>query len=162
VFSGLFTAFDAMIAVRDVARRFRAPAAKAALDRDRERARLELERAQLEEARRRAEAALELALRRTAVDRELSRLRLLAGIALIGWIASIVVLGIHAGMTSMAARVAVGAGWLLLLGAMATSFTAQGRVIACEFDRSRPIDSGAVPLWLLIAGLAVSAISLLV
>jgi hypothetical protein len=88
-------------------------------------------------------------------------LRLLAGIALIGWVASIVVLGIHAGATSIAARVATGTGWLLLLGAMAASFTAQARVIACEFDRSRAIESGAVPMWLLIAGLGISAISLL-
>jgi hypothetical protein len=159
--SGLFTAFDALIAARNVVRRFRAPAANAALDRDRDDARLGLERAQLEEERRRAEAAAVLDMRRKAVDRELSRLRLLAGIGLIGWIASIVALSIHAGAASIGARVATGAGWLLLLGAMATSFTAQGRVIACEFDRSRPIESGAVPMWMLIAGLWISAISLL-
>ena len=161
--SGLFTAFDALIAVRDVARRFKGAAPNEAPPSDRggDRERIELERARIEEERRRAEAALELELRRKAVDRELSRQRLLAGTALIGWIASIVVLAIHAGVVSMPARVAVGAGWLLLLGAMATAFTAQGRLIATEFDRSRKIESGAAPLWLLIAGLAISAISLL-
>ena len=61
----------------------------------------------------------------------------------------------------MAARVAIGTGWLLLLGALAAAFTAQGRVNASVSDRSRPIESGAVPLWLLIAGLAVTAMSLL-
>src|SRR6185295_19692398 len=43
---------------------------------DRDHARLELERAQLEEQRRRAEEALRLELRRQAADRELARLRL--------------------------------------------------------------------------------------
>jgi hypothetical protein len=128
---------------------------------DRDHARLELERAQIEEERRRAEEALRLELRRQAVDRELSRLRLLAGTALIGWIASVVVLGIHAGVASMAARVAIGAGWFLLLGALAAAFTALGRVNANVFDKGQPIESGAAPLWLLIAGLAITAISLL-
>ena len=165
--SGLFTAFEALGAVRDVARRFKNSLPDDAADgdpgrsSDRDRARIELERAQLEEDRRRVEAARELDLRRKAVDRELSRLRMLAGIALIGWIASIVVVALHAGVTSIPARVAIGAGWVLLLGGMATSFTAQARVIACEFDRNRPIESGALPMWLLIAGLGVSAGSLL-
>jgi len=127
---------------------------------DRDHARLELERGQIEEERRRAEEALRLELRRQAVDRELSRLRLLAGTALIGWIASVVVLGLHAGGASIAARVAIGAGWLLLLGALASAFTALGRVNATA-SRSQPIESDAVPLWLLIAGLAVTAMSLL-
>ena len=128
---------------------------------ERDHARLELERAQLEEERRRAEEALRLELRRQAVDRELSRLRLLAGTALIGWIASIVVLGVHAPTASTAARVAMGTGWLLLLGALAAAFAAQGRVNASVADRKESIDSGAAPLWLLIAGLALTAMSLL-
>ncbi len=128
---------------------------------DRDHARLELERARIEEERRRAEEALRLELRRQAVDRELSRLRLLAGTALIGWIASVVVLGIHAGVASVAARVAIGAGWFLLLGALAAAFTALGRVNRSVSDTSQPIEPGAAPLWLLIAGLAITAISLL-
>src|SRR6478735_5406190 len=56
---------------------------------DRDHARLELERAQLEEQRRRAEEALRLELRRQAADRELARLRLLGGVALVGWIAAV-------------------------------------------------------------------------
>jgi len=163
MFGGFFTAFDAMIAVRDAVRHIRAPAAaRAAVDRElaRDRARIDFQRLQHEDERRRADAALELDLRRKAVDHELARLRLLAGTALIGWIASIVVLGIRAGATSIPARVAIGAGWLLLLGAMATAFTAQARVIASEFDRGRPIESGAMALWLLIVGLGFSAVSL--
>ena len=49
----------------------------------------------MEEQRRRAEEALRLELRRQAIDRELARLRLLAGTALVGFIASIVILFIH-------------------------------------------------------------------
>ena len=128
---------------------------------DRDHARLELERAQLEEEHRRAEEALRLELRRQAVERELSRLRLLAGTALIGWIASIVVFAVHATAASSAGRMVMGAGWLLLLAALAMAFTAQGRVTTSVSDRNQPIESGAAPLWLLIAGLAVTGFSLL-
>ena len=128
---------------------------------DRDHARLELERAHLAEERRRAEEALRLELRRQTVDRELSRLRLLGGTALVGWIASVVVFVVHAGAAPVAARVAMGAGWLLLLAALATAFTAQARVGRKVTDKNQPIESGAAPLWLLIAGLAVTAISLL-
>ena len=64
---GPFTAFDALIAVRDAAHRFKGTTPKDGVDRDR--ARLEFERAQRDDERRRADAALELELRRQAVDR---------------------------------------------------------------------------------------------
>ena len=128
---------------------------------DRDHARLELERAQLEEERRRAEEALRLELRRQTVDRELSRLRLLGGTALVGWIASVVGFAVHAGAASVAARVVMGGGWMLLLAALATAFTAQGRVGGRVFDKNQSIESSATSLWLLIAGLGVTAISLL-
>src|SRR5215212_9616727 len=48
---------------------------------DRDHARLELERVQMEEARRHAEEALRAELRRQTIDREVARLRLLAGTA---------------------------------------------------------------------------------
>src|SRR5262249_37219808 len=59
---------------------------------DRDHARLELERAQVEEQRRRADEAMRLELRRQAADRELGRLRLLTGATLVGWIVSVVLL----------------------------------------------------------------------
>src|SRR5687768_6980249 len=58
---------------------------------DRDHARLELERAQLDEQRRRAEEAMRLELRRQAADRELTRLRMLAAMALIAWLASMAI-----------------------------------------------------------------------
>lgn len=188
--TNLFRAYDAVISFRDAARRLKdsssasksetslsqtaaaqglagqiearltnvvVAALKEAFDRDH--ARLELERAQIEEERRRAEEALRLELRRQTVDREIGRLRLLAGTALIGWIASIAVLFEH--QASVPSRVVLGVGWLLLLGSLGAAFAAQGRVNAERTDKPERADAGALPLWLLIAGLAATAISLL-
>lgn len=132
---------------------------------DRDHARLELERAQLEEQRRRAEEAMRLELRRQAADRELGRLRLLAGTALVGWIASLVVLGVRLDTASTMARVVLGGAWLLLLGALAAAFTAQGRISAYMPESGTPLDAGpgaAAALWLLVGGLALAAMSLLI
>jgi hypothetical protein len=188
--TNLFRAYDAVIAFRDAARRLKDSSAgskpetslsqtaaqglagqietrltnvvvaalKEAFDRDH--ARLELERAQIEEQRRRAEEALRLELRRQTIDREIGRLRLLAGTALVGWIASIAVLFMH--QPSVPSRAVLGAGWLLLLGSLGAAFAAQGRVSAERIDKPERVDAGALPLWLLIAGLAATAISLLV
>jgi hypothetical protein len=189
-FAGLFRAFEMMMAVREAAKRFTAapdptqapsPAAvqnlagqleapltnvvvaalKEAFNRDH--ARLELERAALEEERRRAEQALRLELRRQAADRELGRLRLLAGAALVGWIASVAMFAGGISGASLAARVVVAAGWLCLLGALGMAFTAQGQVSAATADGDRPVTPPAaqMSLWLLMAGLAASAFSLL-
>ncbi len=191
-FGGLLRTFDAVMAFRDAARRLKgdapppdrtdlattAPpivgqiearltnvvvaALKEAFDRDH--ARLELERAQLEEQRRRAEEALRMELRRQAADRELARLRLLAGTALVGWIASVVLLVVRLGAVSTPARLAIAAAWALLLGALGAAFSAQGRLGANVPDANHPVDaggSGRMALWLLIAGLAVTATSLL-
>jgi hypothetical protein len=131
---------------------------------DRDHARLELERAQLDDQRRRADEAMRLELRRQAADRELARMRLLAATALVAWLASVLVLGTRAGETAAIARVALGGGWLLLLGALALSFSAQGRINAYVPEQNAPLDagrSGAAVLWLLVAGLALTAVSLL-
>jgi hypothetical protein len=132
---------------------------------DRDHARLELERAQLDEQRRRAEEAMRLELRRQAADRELARLRLLAGIALVGWIASVLVLGVRLDSASTLARAILGGGWLLLLGSLASAFTAQGRISASVPEGNTPLDPGpgaAFALWLLVGGLALTAVSLLI
>jgi hypothetical protein len=187
-FTNLFRAYDAVIAFRDAARKFKNPstaapaetsltqtaaaqglagqietrltnvvvaALKEAFDRDH--ARLELERAQIDEQRRRAEEALRLELRRQTIDREVARLRLLAGTALAGWIASIAVLFLHP--SGVPSRIILGLGWLLLLGALGAAFNAQGRV---SVQKAENFDAGALPLWLMIAGLAATAVSLLV
>ena len=62
-------------------------ALKEAFDRDTRR--LELEREQLDAERERAERALRLELQRQAADREIGRLRLLAGVAVAGWLGTL-------------------------------------------------------------------------
>src|SRR5687768_17617209 len=191
-FAALFKAFDTVMVIREAAKRLKgeppppesglattAPsglsgqiearltnvvvaALKEAFDRDH--ARMELERAQLDEQRRRADEAMRAELRRQAADRELSRLRLLAGTALVGWIASVLIFVGRLATAATAPRVMMAAAWLLLLGSLGAAFTAQGRVSVAAADGSSSSDAGAggtVALWLLIAGLAVAAISLL-
>jgi hypothetical protein len=102
-------------------------ALKEAFDRDSRR--LELEREQLAAERQRAERALKLELQRQAGDREIGRMRLLAGVAGVAWIATLFLSTRLAG-AGLAPRVTLGAGWLLLLGAVAASFIAQSRVAA--------------------------------
>lgn len=190
-FGALMKAFDAVMVLRDTARRLKGEpvppdtslsmpasglagqiegrltnvvvaALKEAFDRDH--ARLELERAQLDEQRRRAEEAMRLELRRQAADRELGRLRLLAGTALVGWIASVVLLVARLGDASAVSRGIMAASWLLLLGALAAAFSAQGRISAYVPNAEGPIEVGGpgqMSMWLLVAGLALAAISLL-
>src|SRR5437763_9592558 len=97
-------------------------ALKEAFDRDTRR--LELEREQLEAERARVERALQLELRRQAGDREVGRLRLLAGVSVASWLATLFLSARLAG-GSVGPRIALGAGWALLLGALAASFFAQ-------------------------------------
>lgn len=138
-------------------------ALKEAFERDTHR--LELEREQLESERQRAERALRLELRRQASDREIARLRLLAGAAVAAWIGTLFfssrLIGGPAG-----ARLALGGAWLLLLAAFAASFVAQSRVaeVATGTDE-RAVDagvSGAFSLWLIVLGLVLVGVAVLV
>lgn len=193
-FGSVFKAFDALVALREVAQRFKGippprppdtalgpPAAiqglagqlearltnvvisalKEAFDRDH--ARLELERAQLEEQRRRAEEAMRMELRRQHADREIVRLRLLASVAMVGWIASVLILGWRLPLAGIAARSVLGAGWLCLLVALGAVFHLMGRVAreAQEANTSPSAAATSLPTWLLMLGLALSAASLL-
>jgi hypothetical protein len=192
--ASLFKAVDALMAFRDAAKRFKGEpspspepsqamssqaqglagqietrltnvvvaALKEAFDRDH--ARLELERAQLEEERRRVAAALQAELRRQVADRELGRLRLLAGGAMVGWIVSVAIVARGLASTTAPGRGLLVLGWLLLLAALGAAFTAQGRIGAPASNESQHVHSGAAgiaALWLLLAGLAATATSLL-
>jgi hypothetical protein len=132
---------------------------------DRDHARLELERAQMEEQRRRAEEAMRAEIRRQAADREVGRLRLVAGTAFVGWMASVAVLVARLGTASGTSRAIIAVAWLLLLGALGAAFTAQGRVNGAAAGNTDAASDtgpiGAAALWLLIGGLGLSAISLL-
>jgi hypothetical protein len=147
-------------------------ALKEAFDRDTRR--LELERDQLAAERERAERALQLELRRQAADREIGRLRLLAGVAVAGWLVTLL-LAIWPGSRIVAtagARVALGGGWLLLGAALAASFSAQAHVAAAldsgagsksvSDDAVTSGAAGAAALWLIVCGLTLVGIAALI
>src|SRR5262252_5839232 len=133
-------------------------ALKEAFDRDSRR--LELEREQLAAERLRAERAMRLELRRQAADHEIGRQRLLAGVAFAAWIGTLAFSARLIG-GALGARISLGAGWLLLLGAIAASFAAQSQAAAAvealaADDDPRRVDigtAGAFALWLLMLGL---------
>ena len=140
-------------------------ALKEAFDRDTRR--LELEREQAEAERARAERALRLELRRQAGDREIGRLRLLAGVAVVAWLGTLFFSARLMG-GPVSARAALGFGWLLLLAAVAASFNAQSRV-AAALDAMAPDDrsiasvaGGALTVWLIVGGLALICVAVLI
>ena len=149
-------------------------ALKEAFDRDTRR--LELEREQLAAERERDERALRLELERQAGDREIGRLRLLAAIAVATWLGTLFFSGRLLG-AGAGARTALGGGWLLLLCAIAASFSAQSRVAASLLApgsrfRSGSDDggggaissgvAGALALWLIVGGLALAGVAVLI
>ena len=133
--------------------------------------RLELEREQLEIERARADRAQRLELWRQAGEREIGRLRLVAGVAVVSWLGTLFFSARILSATSGGARVALGLGWALLLAALAAAFFAQTRVGTAldRIDQAMPrwdtIESGlagtAAP-WLIIAGLAVIGVAVLI
>jgi hypothetical protein len=142
-------------------------ALKEAFDRDARR--LELERELAERERLRADRLLKLELLRQAGDREIGRLRLMAGIAIGSWIGTLFFSARLAGGPA-GARVTLGAGWLLLLIALSLSFAAQarvGRALARIDDPAARHDdlttgiAGALVPWLIVIGLAVIGMAVL-
>jgi hypothetical protein len=141
-------------------------ALKEAFDRDSRR--IEFERELAEAERRRNERALKLELQRQAGEREIGRMRLIAGVAGAAWLGTLLLVARLAG--SVGARVALGFGWLLLLGAIAASFTAQSRIAAAIDAQAAGDDrqsiragaSGGVTLWLTICGLLLVGLAALI
>jgi hypothetical protein len=138
---------------------------------DRDAARLDAERAALDDSRRRAEEALRLELVRQAADRALTRLRAVGVLALIIWIVSVlVVMRLPEGFAGPG-RVVLGCGWVALLGGMGAAFAAHGQVSrwvgGAQGSRASAADlpdngpSLAAP-WLVLTGLALVAGSVLI
>src|SRR5205085_5445593 len=100
-------------------------ALKEAFDRDHQR--LELERQRIEEERERAERLLRLEWLRQAGEREITRLRVLAGVALAGWLGTLFLVA-RVAASGTAGRVMLGVTWAVLLTALASAFSAQSRV----------------------------------
>jgi hypothetical protein len=142
-------------------------ALKEAFDRDHQR--MELERQQIEAERQRAERALKLEMLRQAGDREIGRMRLVAGIALASWLGTLFLASRL--LTGPGGRVTLGIGWLLLLLSIALAFMEQsrlGRALAAADDRlsvetvTTPGAPGTIAPWLVVAGLASTAVGVLI
>jgi hypothetical protein len=141
-------------------------ALKEAFDRDSRR--LEFERQQIEAEQRRAEQALRLEVLRQAADREIGRLRLIAGVAVVSWIGTLF-FSARLGAADAGAKVALGGGWLLLLLALALSFVAQSRIgdrmtRPDDYATAAVIDSGGAGMiapWFVVSGLALVAVAVL-
>ena len=143
-------------------------ALKEAFDRDSKR--LEHEREEAERERRRAERLLKLELLRQAGDREISRLRLMAGVAVGSWLGTLFFSGRLIGGPP-GARIMLGAGWVVLLAALSISFAAQGRVsraLARIDESSARVDDvtdgggAAFVPWLIVLGLGVIGLAVLI
>ena len=137
---------------------------------DRDSTRLDIEREQMEAERQRAERALRLELMRQAGDREVGRLRLVAGIAVVTWLATLFFSSRLVGGL-IAARVALGCGWMLLLASLAAAFVAQSQIgealrrIDESEQRTDAVSfgtAGAVAPWLTVFGLALIGLAVLI
>ncbi len=134
---------------------------------DRDRARMDLERAQMDSERQRAEDALRAELRRQAAERVLGQLRLVAVMAIGTWMLS-AALGVWLpGMRAGAPRLMMGAGWLLAIAALGSTFAAWQHVSAWSSDvrGSGAHDvhpAAAIAPWLLLGALALTGAALLV
>jgi hypothetical protein len=130
---------------------------------------MDLERAQMESERARAEEALRAELRRQASERALGQLRLIAvmAFALVMVSAS---LGVWMpGMQTLTPRLMLGGGWLAAIAALGCAFAgwqqvsawtaASGPVGAAPGNPHHPAASAAP--WLLLSALALTGLSLL-
>jgi len=132
---------------------------------DRDRARMDLERTQVEAEQRRAEEALAAELRRQAADRALGQLKLLAIMAIAAWMLSAALAVWLPGMRAGVPRGLLGAGWALSFGALACTFVAFQTI--STWGASGPPNTlpasraSAVAPWLLVLALASTGASLL-
>ncbi|MBI3400867.1 MAG: hypothetical protein HY048_05550 [Acidobacteria bacterium] len=133
---------------------------------ERDARKMQMLREKAEADRQRAERALRVELLSRAADREASRLRLLAGGALVSWIGTIVA-GVWMNSDSLAVRVLFGSGTLLELASFAsallvhTTLSDPLEVLATTNDmtRRKGIAGLDVALWLLIAGLVLVGVA---
>jgi hypothetical protein len=138
---------------------------------DRDSTRLNLEREQAEAERRRAERALQLELRRQTADHALTGIRLTWMTAFIIWLVSAVLLVWLPGMREIISKALLGSGWLLLIATLACGFVGQRAILEWVAEGVSPSSVSETPPrapalvlmpWLLLAGLALTAVSLLV
>jgi hypothetical protein len=132
---------------------------------DRDRARMDLERTQIEAEQRRAEEALAAELRRQAADRALGQLKLLAIMAIASWMLSAALAVWLPGMRAGIPRGLLGAGWALSFAALACTFLGFQTIATwgASGQHTTPPASraSAVAPWLLVLALASTGASLL-
>jgi len=135
---------------------------------DRDRARMDFERAHLDAERERAEQALRAELRRQAADRALGHVRTIAVMTIGVWMLSAALAVWMPGMRIGAARYVLGAGWVCALGALGCAFTGWQHITiwsAGDVGGSTAASPGfaerAAP-WLLLASMALVGAALLV
>ena len=128
---------------------------------DRDARRLDFEREQIEVERRRAERALKLELLRQAADREIGRLRLLAGVAAASFLGTLLIAPRITG-SGLFPHVLVGLGWTMLLGALATTLLAQSKIADDTQRELAPTGSTAeFTPWLIVGALGFIALAAL-
>jgi hypothetical protein len=137
---------------------------------DRDRARLDLERAELEAERKRAEEAMRLERLRQAGEREIGQIRIMAGVAVVVWITSVVFAMLQGPSAGGISKVVLGLGWAFLLAALGCAFAAH-RALAVFLARAQAnADAAETTLrnpalvaapWLVVSGLGFTAASLL-
>jgi hypothetical protein len=136
---------------------------------DRDKARMDLERAHLDAERERAEQALRAELRRQAADLALGRVRTTAIMAIGVWMLSAALAVWMPGMRTGGARYVLGAGWVCALASLGCAFAGWQRVAAwMAIDGapgagadSRPGRAELAAPWLLVAGVAFVGLALL-
>jgi hypothetical protein len=133
---------------------------------DRDRVRMELERAHMEAERARAEEALRAELRRQAAERTLGQLRLVAIMAIAVWMLSAVLAVLLPGLRGGVPVILLGTGWACAVAALGCAFSAWQRVSVWTADLSGGAGavrhpSATAALWLLLASVAVTGMALL-
>lgn len=131
---------------------------------DRDSARLELERAQVDAERARAEQALRAELRRQAAERALGHLRLIALVSVGAWALSAALGAWLPGMRLVVPRVLLGLGWAAAFSSVGCAFAGWRHVLAWSADAveraAEPFSAQLAP-WLLLSSLALIGASLL-
>jgi len=134
---------------------------------DRDRARMDLERSQVEGEQRRAAEALAAELRRQAAERALGQLRLIAIISVGVWMLSAVLAAWLPGMRDGVSRTLIGGGWALAFASIGCAFAGWQGISewsgAAGAGVTTPPSSAAAAAapWLLLAALALVGASLL-
>jgi hypothetical protein len=137
---------------------------------DRDRARMDLERAHFDAERQRAEEALRAELRRQAAERALGQVRLIAIMAIGVWMLSAALAVWMPGMRAGIARALLGGGWAIVLAALGCAFAGWQRISAwsaADAGPGRAIVDGPhlaeiLAPWLLLGALALCGASLLI